>query len=356
MGTDTYAVIGGGIIGCLVARHILDQRPGSAVTLIERDTVGCGASRRSAGLHFPRGRTDRVRRMSMVSEAFYRELVAAAGQALPIHPIGMSVLSSATDEEITRTYCGRASLAPGRPSAVTVCGVPIKVGPDASLWDITGAQYAEVGRLVASLVRRLLTRLAVREGVRVTALEPGADGVLVRLGTGEELAVDRVVLAPGPWLAQPAWTSLLEPLGVRVKKIVALHIERPPRPADRALVLHDEDAFLLPVAGRGHWLFSYTCQDWDVDPDHLAAGLSGRDVSGAHDCLRRYAPDLVDAAVSGRVFCDAYSADGAPVVRALDADHRMVFAGAANGSGYRLAPAIAAEALLACQPSAKGTV
>ena len=31
-------------------------------------------------------------------------------------------------------------------------------------------------------------------------------------------------------------------------------------------------------------------------------------------------------------------------MRALPADSRLVFAGAANGSGYRLAPAIAAEA------------
>jgi glycine/D-amino acid oxidase-like deaminating enzyme len=43
------------------------------------------------------------------------------------------------------------------------------------------------------------------------------------------------------------------------------------------------------------------------------------------------------------VFCDAYSPDREPVVRALDAGARLIFAGAASGSGYRLAPAIAAE-------------
>jgi glycine/D-amino acid oxidase-like deaminating enzyme len=44
------------------------------------------------------------------------------------------------------------------------------------------------------------------------------------------------------------------------------------------------------------------------------------------------------------VFCDAYSPSREPLVRTLDHDARIVFAGAANGSGYRLAPAIAAEA------------
>jgi glycine/D-amino acid oxidase-like deaminating enzyme len=53
---------------------------------------------------------------------------------------------------------------------------------------------------------------------------------------------------------------------------------------------------------------------------------------------------MADSARSGRVFCDAYSADREPLVRALDEEGRLVFAGAANGSGYRLAPAIAAEA------------
>jgi len=60
--------------------------------------------------------------------------------------------------------------------------------------------------------------------------------------------------------------------------------------------------------------------------------------------LERYLPELADAASSGRVFCDAYSPTGEPCVRTLDQAGRIVFAGAANGSGYRLAPAIASEA------------
>jgi glycine/D-amino acid oxidase-like deaminating enzyme len=43
------------------------------------------------------------------------------------------------------------------------------------------------------------------------------------------------------------------------------------------------------------------------------------------------------------VFCDAYTPDRTPLVSALDSAGRVVFAGGANGSGYRLAPAIAAE-------------
>ncbi|HEY0806619.1 MAG TPA: FAD-dependent oxidoreductase [Pseudonocardiaceae bacterium] len=341
------AVIGGGIVGCLVARQIVEQQPGSTVTLLDRDAVGCGASRRSAGLHFPRGATDRVRRMSEFSEAFYRELAG-----LPIYPIGMSVLTRADDDQIERTYCHRTHR--DESTTVNAGGTSIPVAPDVSMWDVDGAQHADVARLVAALAADLRPRADVREGVGVTGLEPYDRGVRIELGTGDQLTVDRVVLAPGPWLYAPAWAKWVAPLGARVKKIVSIHIERPVRPDDRAIVLHDEDAFLLPLAYRGHWLFSYTCPDWDVDPDLVGSGLNSRDVQRARECLGRYAPELVAAAASGRVFCDAYSIDATPVARALDTDRRLVFAGAANGSGYRLAPAIAAEALRAFEPSGKG--
>ena len=58
MRADTFAVIGGGIIGCLVARHLAEQQPDRMVSLIERDSAGAGASRRSlarAGTRAPTG-------------------------------------------------------------------------------------------------------------------------------------------------------------------------------------------------------------------------------------------------------------------------------------------------------------
>jgi glycine/D-amino acid oxidase-like deaminating enzyme len=129
-----------------------------------------------------------------------------------------------------------------------------------------------------------------------------------------------------------------------VKKIVALHVEQPATTRDHVVLFQDDDAFLLPLPHRGHWLFSYTCRKWDVDPDWPPDGLTAEDIAEAHSCLGRYAPTLVERCTSGRAFCDAYSQDGEPVVRALDDAGRIVFAGAANGSGYRLAPAIAAAA------------
>ena len=109
-----------------------------------------------------------------------------------------------------------------------------------------------------------------------------------------------------------------------------------------------DDAFLLPVAHQGHWLFSYASPEWDVDPDAPAAGLSPAEVGAARDLLQRYAPSLA-AACRGRVFCDAYSPAASPSsVPGRRGPHHL--RRRRHGSGYRLAPAIAAEVVSMVQP------
>lgn len=319
------AVVGGGIIGCLIARELTGRAPHLAVTVLDRDIAGSGASRRSAGVHFPRGATRRVRQMTEYSHRHYERL-RESDPALPIFPLAASVVSGDA-AAVTGAYLELA-----RPTE----------RPDGA-WDVAGCHYADVGALTTVLAGELRSRVKFREGVAVAGVESGRDGVELRLGTGESLRAGRVVIAPGPWVHAPAWRDLLEPLGVRVKQVVALHVDQVPADNDRLVVFQDVDAFLLPMAHRGHQLFSYTSQRWDVVPDELTDGLSEQALTEGREVLGLLAPRLVEHTTSGRVFCDAYSPAGEPLVRTVDEHDRIVFAGAANGSGYRLAPAIAAE-------------
>ncbi|MCX5386206.1 FAD-binding oxidoreductase [Streptomyces sp. NBC_00083] len=334
------AVVGGGVIGCMIAREVALRAAHASVLVLDKDAVGSGASRRSAGLHFPRGTSERVRRMSAYSQASYRALLDA-DPALPIHPVPLLVVSDrASADQVEAAYLDEAGLS--RVDALPDWLPPLS--PETAAWTGEGAQYADVGALARVLARSLRPGTTFREGVRVDSLERVGSGYELGLGTGERVTAGSVVLAPGPWLAAPAWRERLAVLDARVKKVVALHIEEPPAARDGVVVFHDEDAFLLPLHGQRRWLFSYTSQVWDVDPDRLTGSLSPSDLAEARDVLLRRAPRLADSARSGRVFCDAYSADREPVVRALDEEGRLVFAGCANGSGYRLAPAIAREA------------
>ncbi|MFF2377867.1 NAD(P)/FAD-dependent oxidoreductase [Streptomyces xiamenensis] len=353
------AVVGGGIVGCLIARHITARAPTTSVVILERETAGSGASRYSAGLHCPRGATERLRRMARYSQDYYDELTDLDPR-LPIHPTPLSVVASpATAPRLARTYLDTARLTPDR--RPTEGSLGIRLPHDSRVFRCEGAQHADVYALVQALARDLRHRVTFREGVEVVRVEPSdadtdtdtdadartrsRDGVTLRLRTGETLTARQAVLAPGPWLAEPAWRDLVAPLAARVKKIIALHLDRPPAAGDRALVFEDDDAFLLPLRHRGHWLFSYTCREWDTDPGTAARGLTPRNTAEARACLRQYLPRLAERTLSGRAFCDAYSTTGQPEVRALDPHGRIVFAGAAGGSGYRLAPAIASAAV-----------
>lgn len=335
MAQRTFVVIGAGIIGCLTASELAARDPSAQITVVDQDAAGTGASRRSAGLHLPRGSTARVREMSARSHAYYAGLRRSRPD-LPIRQVRATVISSVKPSE--HGYLDLAAPAPAAPAP------GVAMGTGQSAWRLEGCHHADVSDFCQRMAAQLRPRVRFAEGVQVTGLTATGDGVTVTAGTGEQLTADHVVLAPGPWLAAPAWADLIAVLGLRVKKIVALHVDRPARQADEVIVFDDEDAFLLPLPGRGHWLFSYTCQEWDVDPDRLSSGLSAANVTAATEILRRYCPAMAGAAGSGRVFCDAYSPAAEPVVHSLDETGRIVFAGAANGSGYRLAPAIAAEA------------
>lgn len=330
-------IVGAGIVGCLIARELAARDPQASVTILDRDAAGSGASRRSAGLHLPRGATPRTRRMSAASHAYYAAL-RAHDRGLPIYPVGATVLCPGGAGP---DYLGAAAPAPADGA-----GHPAVAIPDGySAWRLRGCHYADVRLLTQSLAAGLRPRVRLAEGVAVTGLASRPGGVTVTTGTGERLGADYVILAPGPWLHAPAWRDLVAPLGLRVKKVAALHIGLPPGPADGAVLFDADDAFLLPARHLGHWLFSYADPEWDVDPDALTTGLSPAEVGAARIVLSRYAPSLAGACDAGRVFCDAYSPDREPLIRPLDDAGRIIFAGAASGSGYRLAPAIAAEAV-----------
>jgi D-arginine dehydrogenase len=335
------AVVGAGIVGCLVARELAGRVPHASIAVLDRDAVGSGASRRSAGLHLPRGATERLRRMTRYSQDYY----AALGRErpdLPIHPTPVSVVSGKADDGTVRA----TFLSGARPTRTerAECGV-VTVPPGTAVWRVEGGQYADVHGVAGAVARELRSRADFHEGVGVTGIEPGPDRVALRLSTGDRLTADRVVLAPGPWTDDPALAPFVSPLGIRVKKVAALHVEASPAATDGAVLFLDEDAFLLPLHERGHWLYSFTRTEWDVDPGTVGGGgLSQTDVEEARGGLTVWAPGLAERRASGRVFCDAYSEHREPVVETVDDAGRMVFAGAANGCGYRLAPAIAREA------------
>lgn len=335
---EHITIIGAGVMGVLIATRLAAERPGTAVTLIDRGLVGLGTSAWSAGVSFPVGRTARVRAMAAESLAFYRALAERDPEA-PIDEVrALAVCAEPRATELHGIYAGGGAI--GR------CPDRLRTARDALVaWSVPDCHVADVAGLVACLIRRLRGRVEIVEGVAVTSLSAGPAGVSIMLATGECIDADSAVLAPGPWSNAPAWRELTAPLEIRVKKVVAFHLDAPVGPDDEAILFPDEDAFLAPTPRRGHWLYSYTCPEWDFDVDGISPGLSPANLAEGRALLAGYLPDTASRLRGGRVFCDAYGPAREPIVARLDLAGTLIFAGAANGSGYRLAPAIAREAV-----------
>lgn len=338
MTSTDIAIVGGGIVGAMIATRLAEQYPEKSITVLERDLIGTGATTRSAGVHFPRGVSERVRFMAEQSQEYYLQLKAETGA--PIFPVPMTLIASPEQQsQIELCYLAKAELTSIPREAPELAGISIP--SDSMIWRVNNASFADVAALTAQLFKRLRNHISLFEGVRVNNISLGDDYCLT-LSTGEKIRADKVVLAPGSWVNEPAWRHFLFDLPIKVKKIVAVHIEAPVSTTDGMTVFHNEDAFLLPRHDRGHWLFSYTCNEWDVDPGTISRSISEQDLTEARSILSRYMPEFAERISSGRVFCDAYSSNREPIVEALDGTG-LIFAGGANGSGYRLAPAIAAQ-------------
>jgi sarcosine oxidase len=184
----------------------------------------------------------------------------------------------------------------------------------------------------------------VRVGERVTAVEAGAHGVALRTAGGETLEADRVVVTAGAWIADLV-PALAGRLTVTRQPLAWF---APTRPAD--VTPARMPVFLVEDADDAIYGF----------PDFMGAG-----VKAASHVLGR-ALEHADAARQ-----DATAADAAPIARALgrlvpgaagpvkalktclytstadeefiidfaDADHRIAYASACSGHGFKFASA-----------------
>ena len=348
---EDLLVVGAGIVGALVAAAARLRYPGWRIALVERAAIGQGATGHSAGLMPVVGRTEAARRRAVRARQGYAAL-RAHGLTLPGSEVRACWVVAAARRRELEEHCG----GPLEPLAGNRRTAPSAVGPAPSLErDEILLDAGLVARLDALAALRELVRwgrergVACHEGIAVRRISGGpiwslecSDGVARRAW--------RVVLATGPWqLLDPLWEPLWEPLwgplvparDARTKKIVALHVVPAPEPGARLILFPDEDAFLLPVPEHGRWLLSVPCRAWDWQPDDHS--LSAVDLELARSVLARRFPRW-EARVSGAtVFGDAYRPDRQPIVQRLASS--VVRVGCCSGSGVRLGPALAEEAL-----------
>jgi glycine/D-amino acid oxidase-like deaminating enzyme len=109
--------------------------------------------------------------------------------------------------------------------------------------------------------------------------------------------------------------------------------------------LFDHGVFLAPLHHEGRWLLSFTSHDWDCPPEASRLTVSEVDRRAGLAMLERYFPALTPACSGARVFCDAYTTDGIPLIARVPGPGDFVVAGGASGVGIRLGPGIGVRAV-----------
>ncbi|MBI4260844.1 MAG: FAD-binding oxidoreductase [Actinobacteria bacterium] len=234
-----FVVVGGGIVGCAVAREL--ALGGASVTLVERGELAAGASGRNHGLLLTPTEAPLVP-MFRESLRVYEPVVAASPVPVALDPAPIGFLVVATEP-------GHAEPALAQAEAARAAGVAVEhldgealraeepgLGPralDGFLLDdarrvapapLVVALALEARAAGAEILRNLAVRAPVTSGDRVTGV--ATDDGIVSAGA--------VVLAAGPWTA-----GLLRPVGHHVPVLGArgwlVHLA-PPDPPVRHVV------------------------------------------------------------------------------------------------------------------------
>ena len=348
MGQDyDLVIVGGGIIGAWALYHAVQRYPHWQILLIDRYRIGDGATAHSAGVLLATGRSERERRLASESAGLYRALRDRLGLRTTQAPVYWLA-----EHNVVAQIEAALVDAPVQPLDSSIqalgarLGAPLKVGAAQSLWRGGSAESYEPALVARLLISQSLAKPTVRciEGVGVEHMDAVGQGTRIRLSDGASVRARRTLVATGPWVNEAPFGAIAAHHGLRVKKVVALHIDAVPPDNAAALFLPQSDAYLMPLPARNQWLFSFRCDEWDVAPRKHALEINAHDVQVATRTLADHLPGLVAHCRGGRVFCDSYSPSGESLV-SLDPQLGLVFAGAGSGAGFRLAPGIAREAL-----------
>jgi glycine oxidase len=260
---DDIVVVGGGIIGLSIAWRARER--GLSVTLLERDTVGRGASYVAAGMLAPVAEAefgDAGRRLlelglrsAQMWPAFAANLQAVSGDEVGLLRTGTLVLARDEDEacELERQLAFRQSLELRaerlRPSAAREREPGL--APTVRLAVDAPDDHSVDPRRVLRALRRAcdLAGICIREHTEVESIELDGAGERVTgvvLRDGERIGAEQVVIAAGPWSEQIEGLPTGARVCVRPVKGQILRLRDPAGPGLVARVVRFQGGYLVP--------------------------------------------------------------------------------------------------------------
>ncbi len=279
-------VIGGGVIGQAIAWRARER--GMNVTVLERHTLGCGASRVAAGMLAPVAEADfgeaarAVLQLGLRSvqrwPSFAEQLQAASGVQVPLRPSGTLLLARDEDEarELERQISLRESLGLRtrrlRPSEARE--LEPALAPTIRLALEVPDEYSVDPRLLLDALTRACERSGVvlRQQTEAESIEVDGDGRAcgVRLADGELIRASHVVLAAGAWSDLIGGAAQRARTQVRPVKGQIIRLADPSGPGLLQRVIRYQGGYIVP-RGDGRYVLGATAEEQGFN-DKLTAG------------------------------------------------------------------------------------
>ena len=343
--TADAVVIGGGVNGTSIA-HALASR-GVKVVLVEKGALASGASGRSSALvrmHYTNEWDARLAWASYHVFTHWSELMG--GPPVFTRTGFVNVVAPAYAESLRRNVEMLRSL--GVNTVALTAAELAALQPCANVEDIGAAAYepdsgyADPAATVDGFRRRaeeLGARIMQWTAVtRIECRESRVRGVETSAGRIES---DAVVLAAGAWSARLGRDIGLD-LCMRPKAIDTVAVTRPAELREPHMVFIDNvlGNYLRPETG-GLTLVGVPCQEWDIDPDTLGAGLPPHAASRGAELLTHRIPAMERATLArGYRAFDGYSQDRHAILGQVDGIDGLYLATTFSGSGFKIAPAV----------------
>lgn len=338
-------VIGGGIVGMAAAWDALQR--GLRVAVVDRRTLGAGASRVAAGLLAPVAEAETtppaLLQLGLESRAIYPDWIAAIEQAggLDAGYAPHGSLLVALDEDQARTLTHHVA-------AIRELGLPVDpvapaaaardnpgLVPDArAVWRLPHDHSVDTRRLCAALATALErggADLLAGRWPRTIEPETGAVELVDAAGDAHPMSARRVLAAAGAWTARAI--PGFEALPVRPVRGQIVRLEGPPV---IGCVVRGADIYLAPRAD-GELAVGATSTDGSFDETP-----SDDDTRGLLAAARRVVPGVDDLRiVESRAGLRPALPDGLPAIGHWAG--RVWLATGHHRNGILLAPATAAR-------------